>query len=229
MSAFVINPYSFVSDNITAFEFLQATTDTANETTYTITGVNFGTAAANRRIIIGIASRTTNATLTVSSATIGGVSATILAQNDQTFSGSARNLHAYIAADVPTGSSGTVAITLSASALRLQIATYRVISNSALVLADDDSNLSTGTNSATLSIAAENGIVLAVAAQVVSNNIVLSFSGIANTDSNSQVENVMNVIFGSERTTATATQSITIAQGAGNSNSGVLAFGVCLK
>lgn len=228
MSAFVINPYRFVSDNITTFEFLQATTDTANATTYTMTGVNFGTADANRRIVIGIASRSTGATYTVSSATIGGVSATILAQNDQTLAG-ARNVHAYITADVPTGSSGTVAITMSTGGLRLQIATYRVISNSALVLADDDSNLSTGTNSATLSIAAENGIVLCAATHIVSSVTPLSLSGIANTDSNSSVESVMNAIFGSERTTATATQSITIAQGTGNAGNGVLAFGVCLK
>lgn len=228
MSAFVINPYRFVSDNITSFEFLQATTDTANATTYTINNVNFGTADANRRIVIGIASRSTNATYTVSSATIGGVSATILAQNDQTLAG-ARNVHAYIAADVPTGSSGTVSITMNAGGLRLQISTYRVISNSALVLADDDANLSTGTNSATLTISAENGIVLCAAAHIVNSVTPLSLSGIANTDSNSQVENVMNAIFGSERTTATATQSITIAQGTGNAGNGVLAFGVCLK
>jgi len=223
MSAFVINPYSFVSDNISAFEFLQATTDTANATTYTITGVNFGTADANRRIVIGIAARATS-TFTVSSATIGGVSATILAQVTQVPVAGAFNIHAYITADVPTGSSGTVAITLSTGALRLQIATYRVISNSALVLADDENQISNSPN--TLSIAAENGIVLVVGTRIVNTTTPLSLSGIANTDSNSQVEGVMNTIFGSERTTANATQSVTITCSDGGQ---IMALGVCLK
>jgi len=223
MSAFVINPYSFVSDNISAFEFLQATTDTANATTYTITGVNFGTADANRRIVIGIASRATG-TFTVSSATIGGVSATILAQVTQVPAAGAFNLHAYIAADVPTGSSGTVEITMSTGVLRVQIATYRVISNSALVLADDENQISNTPN--TFSIAAENGIVLVAATRIVNTVTTLSLSGIANTDSNSQVEGVMNTIFGSERTTANATQSVTVTCSAGGQ---IMALGVCLK
>jgi hypothetical protein len=228
VSAFVINPYSFVSDNITAFEFLQATTDTANATTYTLTGVNFGTADANRRIVIGVLSRSGTSGKTVSSATIGGVSATIIDQQDLNLVGGGYNVHAYLAADVPTGSSGTVVIVFSGSMLRLQIATYRVISNAALVLADSKSKTSGASGGATsesVSVAAENGIVLASAASVQSS-VLLSVSGIANTDSNSVVESVVNVLFASERATATATQTITATLSSGTLISLV---GVCLK
>jgi hypothetical protein len=228
VSAFVINPYRFVSDNITAFEFLQATADNGNLTTYTFTGVNFGAADANRRIVIGVLLRAGGIGRTVSSATIGGVSATILNQQDLNLSGAGYNVHAYLTADVPTGSSGTVAITLAAGAVRLQIATYRVISNAALVLADNKSKTSGASGGATsesVSVAAENGIVLASAASVQSS-VLLSVSGIANTDSNSVVESVVNVLFASERTTATATQTITATLSSGTLISLV---GVCLK
>jgi hypothetical protein len=228
VSAFVINPYSFVGDNITAFEFLQATADNGNLTTYTFTGVNFGSADANRRIVIGVLARASAIGRTVSSATIGGVSATILSQQDLNLSGAGYNVHAYLTADVPNGTSGTVAITLAAGALRLQIATYRVISNAALVLADSKSKTSGASGSATsesVSVAAENGIVLASAASVQSS-VLLSVSGIANTDSNSVVESVVNVLFASERTTATATQTITATLSSGTLISLV---GVCLK
>ena len=228
MSAFVINPYAFGGDNITAFEFLQATTDTANATTYTLTGVNFGTADVNRRIVIGVLSRSGSSGRTVSSATIGGVSATIIDQQDLNLVSGGYNVHSYLAADVPSGSSGTVVIVFSGSMLRLQIATYRVISNAALVLADSQSatgGASGGATSESVSVAAQNGIVLASAASVQSS-VLLSVSGIANTDSNSVVESIVNVLFASERTTATATQTVTATLSSGTRISLV---GVCLK
>jgi hypothetical protein len=217
VSAFVINPYSFVSDNISSFTFLQVTNDTANLATYTFSSVNFGTADANRRIIIGVAHRAGGA---ISSATIGGVSATILAESISTVGGST-NLLAYISADVPTGSSGTVVINLASGAARLAIATYRVVSNSALVLADDDASSSAST-STSISVSAENGIVLASALHTATNSI--SLSGIADTDSNAILE-IIRVAFGSERTTVVGTSAITATTSANN----IMLLGVCLK
>jgi hypothetical protein len=218
VSAFVINPYSFVSDNISSFTFLQATTSTANATTYTFNNVNFGTADSNRRIVVGVASRSGGG-ISISSATIGGVSATILAQNT-----AVGDVVGYITASVPTGTDGTVEIVLNAGAVRLAIATYRVISNSALTLADSDSNSSTATTSTSLSVDAQNGIVLA-AATANSGSVVLSFSGIATTDFNQGLEFFSNFAFASERVTATATQSITANR---SSSTNTVAIGVCL-
>jgi hypothetical protein len=219
VSSFVINPYSFVSDNITAFSFLQETNSTGDATTYTFNSVNFGIADANRRIVIGVASRA-GGDMSISSATIGGVSATILAQ----FSSSVRagDMLGYIIADVPTGASGTVVVVMSRGAVRTLIATYRVVSNSPLVLVDDDASDSSGT-STSVSISAENGIVLAASNLVGSLNSI-SLSGIATTDVDSAVE-VSRFAFGSERTTAVGTSSIT----ASSADNRIMALGICLK
>lgn len=218
MSAFVINPYSFASDNITAFSFLQGTSSTANASTYTFTSVNFGTADSNRRIVVGVALRSGGG-ISISSATIGGVSATILAQNN-----AVGDLVGYITASVPTGTDGTVEIVLSTGAARIAIATYRVVSNSPLTLADSDGNSTSASTSTTLSIDAQNGIVLA-AATANSGSVVLSFSGIATTDSNVGLEGFSNFAFASERTTATATQTVTANR---SSSTNTVAIGVCL-
>jgi hypothetical protein len=222
VSAFVINPYSFVSDNITAFEFLQATTSAVDATTYNLTNVNFGTADANRRILIAAISRS-GGTTSFSSATIGGVSATILEQQTLAYSGS--NNHVYLTADVPTGASGTVSLVFSANQVRVQIATYRVICATALVLADAQNSVNTSASIQSVSVAAENGIVLASAASL-KGTVELSVSGIANTDSNSIVESNTNMLFASERTTATATQTVTASLASGT---GISLLGVCLK
>ena len=218
MSAFVINPYSFVSDNITAFSFLQGTSSTANASTYTFTSVNFGTADSNRRIVVGVALRSGGA-FVISSATIGGISATILAQS--TANG---DCVGYITASVPTETNGTVEIVLTGGGVRLAIATYRVVSNSPLTLADSDANSTSASTSTTLSIDAQNGIVLA-AATASSGSVVLSFSGIATTDSNVGLEGFSNFAFASERTTATATQTVTANR---SSSTNTAAIGVCL-
>jgi hypothetical protein len=220
VSAFVINPYAFVSDNISEFSFLQATGDDANLTTYTFNNVNFGTADANRRIVIGVATRPG---LAISSATIGGVSATILAESTSTVGGST-NLLAFISADVPTGSSGTVGVTLTAGAARMLIATYRVVSNSPLVLVDDDASASTGT-STSVSISTDNGIVLVGALRVANSTVSIDLSGIATEDVDQNLEGQIRVAFASERTTAVGTSSIT----ASSANNNIMALGVCLK
>lgn len=75
----------------------------------TWTGVNFGAEAADRYIIVGIGTR--NDSRTISSVTIGGVTADILVQNQD------GNTTAGIAiALVPTGVSGTVVVTLNGTA-----------------------------------------------------------------------------------------------------------------
>jgi hypothetical protein len=222
MSAFVINPYSFVSDNITTFEFLQLTASAGDATNYNLTNVNFGTADANRRILIAVLSRS-GGTTSFSSATIGGVSATILEQQTLAYSGS--HNHVYLTADVPTGASGTVSLTFSSNQARVQIATYRVISATALVLADAQNSVNTSASSLSVSVAAENGIVLASAASL-KGTVELSVSGIANTDSNSVLESNTNMLFASERTTATATQTVTASLASGT---GISLLGVCLK
>lgn len=83
--------------------------EAVNITTKTWTGVSFGTPSEGRYIIVAIGTR--NDTRTISSVTIGGVSATIIVQNQD------GNATVGIAiALVPTGTSGDVAVTLNNAA-----------------------------------------------------------------------------------------------------------------
>ena len=104
--------------------FLQLTKDGSNASSYSITSVNFGTAAADREIIIAVFWRGDGTTRTLNSATIGGVTATIHLQNADPDDTNPEHA-ALISARVPTGTSGTVALTMSGNCFGAGIATYR--------------------------------------------------------------------------------------------------------
>lgn len=77
--------------------------------------VPFGTASASRYVIIGVSSSATGAAApgTILGATIGGITATIIDQGVSGTNGGSAS--AILIAAVPTGTSGTVAITYNAS------------------------------------------------------------------------------------------------------------------
>lgn len=93
-----------------------------NLTTYTFNSVDFGAADSTREIfIVGFAGTTT--TRTLSTATIGGITATVINQ------GAGATGSSFIAfATVPTGTSGTVVLTLSGSASHILFSCF-VINN----------------------------------------------------------------------------------------------------
>lgn len=84
-----------------------------NATTYTFNSVDFGTANDMREIYV-VFSYGSTATRTVSSVTIGGVSATQVVASAFITSGTAMYM-----AKVPTGTTGTIVITMSGSLLRI--------------------------------------------------------------------------------------------------------------
>lgn len=106
--------------------FLQPAEDETNATIYTFSAQNLGAGNFNRLIICGVFWTGDAATRTISSATIGGVTATIVAQtNDPT---PANPIGAgIIQAAVPSGASGDVAITFSGGCLRAGIALWRAV------------------------------------------------------------------------------------------------------
>lgn len=84
----------------------------ANTATFTFSGRNLGTAAANRKMVVVINGNADNRT--VSSVTVGGVSATLA--TDGVTSARSQNLDGTTEiwqADVPTGTTGDVVITWS--------------------------------------------------------------------------------------------------------------------
>lgn len=94
---------------------------TSGATTYTFNTISLGDANTSREIFI-IVNWTTTAARTLSSATIGGVTATIASQANGTTSG-----EGCIFASVPTGTTGTIVFTLSGAATRVHFSVFRVV------------------------------------------------------------------------------------------------------
>lgn len=96
--------------------------DDSDLTTYTFT-LSFGTEAGGRYIVAAIQSRA-NAARSISSVSIGGVTATELITVNAT--GSGADIAALYIALVPTGATGDVVVTFSAAMVRAMCSVYRV-------------------------------------------------------------------------------------------------------
>lgn len=99
-----------------------------NTATYTFTSQSFGTAVADRKIAIGVMVR--HGSATVDSVTAGGVSLTQIIS----LANSVNKCEIWIG-DVPTGTTGSVVVSMSASADRCSIGVHRL--TGALDSADD--------------------------------------------------------------------------------------------
>lgn len=114
----------------------------APSTSYSFTSQSFGSADATRQMICGVVTERTGASpATVSAMTIGGVSASLA----QAVSNGSETAELWVAA-VPTGTSGTVAITFAASAAAVGIGLWAVITGSGTKTdsgSDSDSNPAT--------------------------------------------------------------------------------------
>jgi hypothetical protein len=117
-------------------EFLGTSISTSNLTTYSFTSLDFG-AAQDDRYIIGIPVSGT-ASRTLNSATIGGVTARIVVQLS---AGGASNRQAgIIIANLPTGTSGTIAVTWNNGCAHCAIGWWRATGLSSEVESDFDSS-----------------------------------------------------------------------------------------
>lgn len=119
--------------------FLQRTADSVDRTTYTFAAQNLGTAVAGRLIVVAVHARATGATaLTVSSASIGGVSATIAVQLSSTATDTSVNAIVY--AVVPTGTTGDIVVTLSRASNRCMVGAWRLVDLVSTTPTDTDSS-----------------------------------------------------------------------------------------
>lgn len=103
--------------------------DATNTDIYTFSSVTFGAAASDRLLIMALGGGSSSNGVTLGSVTIGGVSATIHAQANNT--GNTRNGHAaVVSALVPSGTSGDIVVTwiptFEAFMLDMAYALYRV-------------------------------------------------------------------------------------------------------
>lgn len=138
------------------FGFLQGTPDTANATTYTFSAQNLGTADADRYIIVCASGRSNATGRTISTITIGGVSATIVCSATRDDGGINSIAIAIAIAAVPTGTTGDIVVTYSGSMLRSAIQAYRAVDiNSATPTDTVTSNTgTTATSAGALDVAA---------------------------------------------------------------------------
>lgn len=102
--------------------FIGFTEDATDLTTYSFASAAIGVADATRRVVVVVHWGESASTRSLSSATIGGVAATIHAQT----SGVTRGV-AIISALVPTGTTATIALTFSGAMQRAAIGVYRAI------------------------------------------------------------------------------------------------------
>ena len=142
-----------------SLSFLQSNSDAAGGTSWTFSSESLGAASADRSILVCFGSRKVGtASYAVSSVTVGGVSAT------EIISAVASSTNSTIAsiwrADVPTGTTGDVVVTVDTSSIRAAIALYRCtgITSSSANATDTDivvgvSNMSTAATAGGFAVA----------------------------------------------------------------------------
>jgi len=111
-----------VSKGGATVDYVTSTNSTSDLSTYTFSGVSLGSTGSNRQIIVGISASVGTAGRTISSVTVAGVSATSLVFLNSGF-GDSRISSIWIA-NVPTGTSGDIVVTFSASMGRCGITVY---------------------------------------------------------------------------------------------------------
>jgi len=136
--------------------YLQLAKSSTDLSTYTFSSQNIGTAGADRYVICAISSRSVSGDQTISSVTIGGVSATLNAQ--LTNSG---NTLGIATALVPTGTTGDVVVVFSSTMTNCDIALYNATGlSSATAL---DTGTSTANNGTTPLDIIAGGVAVALA------------------------------------------------------------------
>lgn len=122
--------------------FLQSTSSATDASEYTFSSQNLGDAAADRYIIVAVGSRDSGTTSqSISSVTVGGVSATIVVQ--QRNSATNTDVAGLAIAAVPNGTTGDVIVTFSETMLRCSIALYRATGLSSATPTDNGSSTAT--------------------------------------------------------------------------------------
>lgn len=120
-----------------SLSYLGTATEPAGLTTYTFSSQSLGTAAADRYIVVGAATRQTGG-LTLSSVTVGGVSATIVVQQNN-----GDGTTGLAIAAVPSGTTGDIVVTWSGASARCAIVFYRLTGLDSATPTDTDSDTAT--------------------------------------------------------------------------------------
>lgn len=152
--------------------YLTSTNINSNLTTYTFSSMSFGAAHSSRIIVCTVGSVATASSPSISSFTIGGVSATQAKFATTDVGGDVIKTAIYYAA-VPTGTSGDVVITWSDGMDSCEIGLYRMINNLSATPYHTNSGATTsGTSvSTTLNIPAQGFAVGVEASESTTSNV----------------------------------------------------------
>lgn len=139
-----------------SFTHIGTVSDSTTQTTYTYTAAAIGVADPTRRVVIFFHWQVTNSALTVNSATIGGIAATIHTQTTTgPTSAQGDTGCAILSALVPTGTTANVVVTLSGAASRSLIGVttqYNESITAPFNVMAPDNTMSSGVLSATMNI-----------------------------------------------------------------------------
>lgn len=116
--------------------FVGTNLNAANQTTYTFTDEPVGVANHDRVVVVCIGAATSGVSETISSATIGGLSASIINQA-ATDSGTDEAISGIITRFLPAGTTATIAITFSGACLNCGIAVYTLRGTGGLTAANN--------------------------------------------------------------------------------------------
>jgi len=181
----------------------------SDSSSYTLTGFDFGAVAAGRVIAVGIYGRTGSA-LSITSVTIGGVTATLQGLQSHTSSGNTIWVAVY-AALVPTGTSGSVVATFSASQARFGCGMWRLTGYRLEVSPATDGVATSSTGTYNRSVTAtkdDSAVVIIGASHHTGGQSNTNLSNIAAYDWQQNVENVNHRYVGAHKP-AVATGSTT--------------------
>ncbi len=163
-ASLLVNPYiSFPAagggGSTPSVTFLQCSAEnTTNQTTYTFTSQNVGTASADRYTAGVVLARDGLADFTVSSATVGGNAVTL---SENTTNVSVLNFAAVFILANPTGTSQTVAVTMSESIEAMQVCLWQV------------NNIASGTKTDSISASAGAGVSATLDNDVSANGVAI--------------------------------------------------------
>lgn len=140
--------------------FRQSANDTADAASYSFSSQAIGTAASDRLVIVAV-HWDASSSRTISSATIGGVAATVAVQKIN--SGATPTGVGLIYAAVPTGTTATVAVTMSGGVVRMGIGLWTLtghLSNTPTTT-NSSENASSGTSLSASVTPSAGGVVVA--------------------------------------------------------------------
>lgn len=153
-------PFFIPSSDDMLVEYLGNAESTTDASSYTFSTLDFGTAASWRQIIVAVAARASG-TPTINSVTVGGVTATLIGTIGVNTSGGNRSTTAFYIADVPSGATGDIVVTMSGTFIRCGITWFRSRKISATPYDQADSSASPPTTGAAIDAVAK-GYVLGV-------------------------------------------------------------------